>query len=257
MVVVRSDDKLNGLEGTFGPGSGDAIEFTSTASGRKGQIRLSRAQGLIFVQKPDADAPPALCKVIDNAGNMIVAADAVLNTDGLVVTTVSGAKITLRDVKRLAKFDFSKGKLAYLSDLTPSRESMSLATEDDDQYARFVRYRRDANLDNQKIKLGGKEKAKGITLHAGTQLLYSLGGDYKEFRAELGVDDSVDTENPVEVVVEGDGRELFRGRASRKDPPRPIAADVRGVRDLRITVRSAGLLDFGAQATFADAKVSK
>ena len=74
----------------------------------------------------------------------------------LLVTTVSGVRVTLPDAKRLVKLDFSKGKLAYLSDLTPSREAMTLATEDDDQYARFVRYRKDLNLDNQPLKLNGK-----------------------------------------------------------------------------------------------------
>jgi NPCBM/NEW2 domain len=257
MVVVRADDKLNGLEGTFGPGSGDSIEFTPSESGQKRSIRLARAQGLIFMQKPDANAPVPLCRVSDAVGNLFVASDLVLNGKGLTVTTVSGVKIALPDVKRLAKLDFSKGKLAYLSDLTPSRETVTLATEDDDQYARFVRYRKDANLDNGPIRVRDKQFARGITLHAGTQLVYAISGEYKEFRADLGVDDSVETESRVEVLIEGDGRELFRGQISRKDLRRPVAVEVRGVRDLRITVRTTGLLDFGAQLSLADAKVSK
>jgi hypothetical protein len=257
MVVVRTDDKLNGLEGTFGSGNGDAIEFTASGSDQKRNVRLARAQGLIFVQKPDPAAPAPLCKVIDAAGNLLVAADVSLNSDGLTITTVSGARISTPDAKRLAKLDFSRGKLAYLSELAPSRETVTLATEDDDQYARFVRYRKDMNLENQPIKLGGKQYLKGISLHAGTQLVYPIAGDYKEFRAVFGVDDGVETESRVEVLVEGDGRELFRGQTARKEPPRPLALDVRGVRDLRITVRSTGLLDFGGQASLADAKVSK
>jgi NPCBM/NEW2 domain len=257
MVVVRSDGKLNGLEGTFGPGSGDAIEFTPSATGQKRAVKLARAQGLIFVQKPNPDAPNPLCRVTDAVGNLLVAADVVLNADGLAVTTVSGAHFDLKDAKQLAKLDFSKGKLAYLSDVNPTRDAVTLVTEDDDLYARFVRFRKDLNLDNGPIRLGGKQYPKGVTLHAGAQLTYDVGGDYKELRATLGVDDGVETESPVEVVIEGDGRELFRGKVSRKDPPRPLAVDVRGVKDLRIGVRATGLLDFGAQATLADAKVSK
>src|SRR5207247_1507512 len=115
---------------------GDAIEFTPTTTGQKRAVRLNRAQGLIFVQKPDPGAPPPLCKVSDAVGNLYVAADVVLNAEGLAVTTVSGARVTLPDAKRLAKLDFSKGKLAYLSELTPTREAVTLATEDDDLYAR-------------------------------------------------------------------------------------------------------------------------
>jgi hypothetical protein len=257
MVVVRSDDKLNGLEGTFGPGVGDAIEFTPSATGQKRNIRLARAQGLIFVQKPNPDAAAPLCKVTDAAGNLLVAADAVLNADGLTVTTVSGVRVTMPGAKGLAKLDFSKGKLAYLSDLIPTRDAVTLATEDDDLYARFVRFRKDLNLDNGPLRLGGKQYAKGLAMHAGTVLIYDIGGDYKELRATLGVDDGVETESRGEVVIEGDGRELFRGQVSRKDPPRPVVVDIRGVKTLRVIVRATGLLDFGAQAALADAKVSK
>jgi hypothetical protein len=257
MVVIRSDDKLNGLEGTFGNGTGDAIEFTPSATGEKRSVRLARVQGLIFVQKPNPDAPAPLCKITDSVGNLLVAADALLNADGLAITTVSGVKVHLPDTKRLAKFDFSKGKLAYLSDLTPTRDTVTLVTEDDDLFARFIRYRKDANLDNQPLKLGGKQYPKGLAMHAGTVLGYDIGGDYKEMRTTIGVDESVETESRVEVVVEGDGRELFRGQTSRKDPPRPVVVDVRGVKDLRVSVRATGLLDFGAQAVLADAKVSK
>jgi NPCBM/NEW2 domain len=257
MVVLRSDDKLNGLEGTLGTGTGDRIEFTPSATGEKRTVPLARAQGLVFVQKPNPDAPAPLCKITDHVGNLLIAADALFNNDGLAVTTVSGVRINLPDSKRLAKLDFSKGKLAYLSDLTPTRDAVTLATEDDDLFARFVRYRKDANLDNQPLRLAGKTYPKGLTLHAGTVLAYEIGGDYKEFRATLGVDESVETESRVEVVIEGDGRELFRGQVSRKDPPRPVVVDIRGVKDLRVTVRATGLLDLGDQAVLADAKVSK
>jgi hypothetical protein len=257
MVVVRSDDRLNGLEGTFGAGTGDAIEFTANGTNQKRSIRLARAQGMIFVQKPDPNAPPPLCKVGDTVGNLLVAAEVALSSEGMTVATVSGARVTLPDVKRLAKLDFSKGKLAYLSDLTPSRESTTLTTEEDDQYARFVRYRKDLNLENQPIKLGGKQYPKGLSLHAGTQLVYPIGGEYKEFRALLGVDEGVTTESPVEVLIEGDGRELYHGQTARRAPAKLLALDVRGVRDLRITVRAPGLLDLGDQVSLADAKVSK
>jgi NPCBM/NEW2 domain len=59
------------------------------------------------------------------------------------------------------------------------------------------------------------------------------------------------------VVIAGDGRELFRGQISRKDPPRPLALDVRGVKELRVSVTAAGLIDLGDQVDLVDAKVSK
>jgi hypothetical protein len=262
-IVVTIDGKLNGLDGTFGEGTGDAIEVTLKANGQKRPIRLAnQIQGLIFAQKPNVNAPPPLCKVSDAAGNLLVAADLVLNAQGLTVTTVSGARIDYPDTKRLAKLDFSKGKLTYLSDLEPARQLMALVAEDDDKFAQLVRFRRDANLDNGPLRVAGASKdnstpPKGLAIHAGTTLIYDIGGDYKEFRALLGVDEIVETESQVEVVIEGDGRELFRGTTSRRDPARPLTLDVKGVRELRIGVRATGLLDFGSQVDLVDAKVSK
>ncbi len=266
MVVVRDGEKLSGLDGTFGNGVGDGIEFTLSANGQKRAPKLAKVAGFIFTQKADPNAPPALCKVSDAAGNLLAAADLVLNDKGLAVTTVSGARIIYPDATRLAKLDFSKGKLTYLSDLTPVAESVEprvapgLAGETDTltvNDAALFKPIKDKNRNNAPLYFGGVSYAKGLTLHAGTSVSYDIGGDYKELRAVLGVDESVLTESRAEVVFEGDGRELYRTQVSRKDPPRPVAVDVKGVQRLRVTVRSTGLLDLWAQASLADAKVSK
>ena len=121
----------------------------------------------------------------------------------------------------------------------------------------LFRFGRDRNLVNGPLTCGGTTYPKGLSLHAGTALKYDLGGDYRELRAVLGVDDSVETESRVEIVFEGDGRDLYRGTISRKDPPRTLTVDVKGVRELRVTVKAPGLFDTGSQVNLADAKVSK
>jgi hypothetical protein len=267
-VGVFNGEQIDGLDGTFGQGTGDGIEFTPGAGGGKRNPKLAKVAGLIFAQKPNPDAPQPLCKITDAAGNLLVAADVVLNAQGLAVTTVSGARVAYPDAKRLAKLDFSKGKLTYLSDLDvvllpnlePRLDDPRLVGEADYfKYSEADLFRpgRDHNLDNVSINFRGTTYPKGLTIHAGYGLKYDLGGDYRELRAVFGVDDSVEKESPVEVVLEGDGRELYRGTISRKDAPRPLAVDVKGVRELRITVRAPGLFDTGSQVNLADAKVSK
>ena len=61
----------------------------------------------------------------------------------------------------------------------------------------------------------------------------------------------------VAILIDGDGRELYKGAISRRDPPKPINLDVNGVQQLRIEVRSTGLLELGGEVNLADAKVSK
>jgi hypothetical protein len=252
-VVVRSEGRLNGLDGTFGDGTaaGDGIDFTVKDGGQKVVPKLAKVVGFVFEQRPDPAAPPVLCKVSDAARNLLVAADVTLNDRGLAVTTVAGARVTYPDAGRLTRLDFSKGKLTYLSDLEPTAV-VETSTED-----HVFHFRRDANLDGGPLRMGGEAYAKGLGVHSRTVLTYDIGGEYREFRAVLGVDEGVVTDARVMVVIEGDGRELYKAEVGRKDPPRPVALDVKGVRQLRVVVQSAGLLDLGAQVNLGEARVSK
>jgi hypothetical protein len=259
IVAIRSEGRLNALEGTFGSGiaTGDGIEFTLAGSEQRTTPKLNRIAGLVFISKPNTAAPARICKVIDGDRNVLAAADLLWNDKGLTVTTVSGIKVDFPDATKLSRLDFSQGKLSYLSDLDPVRAEVNLGIEDGENFAQFVRYRRDKNLENGPMRLDGTSYAKGLSLHAGAVLVYDLAGDYSSFRAVLGVDESVQTESQVEVVIEGNGRELFRGKIGRRDSPKPLALDVKGVQQLRIDVRSVGLVELGGEVSLADAKVSK
>lgn len=256
MLVVRTEGKLDSLDGTFGVGTpaGDAIEFALASSDQKITPKLSRVQGIVFVRKPDPNAPPAYCKVVDQVGNVFVAKEVNLDGEAVKLTTVSGGAASYNSIKKLARLDFSKGKLTYLSDLEPIEKEHS-STE-----VLVFPYRRDHNIFGGELRLREKPYAKGLALHSRTALVYDIGGDYKEFRCVLGVDEAVRTESgpPVRllVTIEGDGRELFKGEVKSKDEPRAIAVDVQRVRRLRI-VASASNFDTGQQVDLCDARVSK
>src|SRR5262249_34500176 len=244
------------LEGTFGDGTetGESVNFTLAANDQRIQPKLARAAGMVFVRRPDTAAPATLCKVIDAAGNLLIAAAIKLEDGKVIVNTVRGATVTYPELARIARLDFSRGKLTYLSDLDPV-EKEETSTED------FVfPYRRDKNLYGGPMRMKGVHYAKGLALHSKTVLVYDIGGDYKELRAMLGVDDTVLTQNRVAVqaivTIQGDGRDLFKGEVKSRDEPKPIVIDVKGVKRLRITV-AAPLLDLGNQVNLAEARVSK
>jgi hypothetical protein len=188
--------------------------------------------------------------VYDVYQNVLVATSVELSDTGFVLTTAAGAKVELpRPV--VARLDFSKDKLAFLSDLEPVRVVEKSAL------GRIDHYRRDKNLDDGPLRLGPKVYGKGLALHAYTELVYDLDGRFKEFKAILGVDETVGGDGRPVVRIDGDGRELFTGTITRKDEPRALTLDVSGVKHLRIVVRSGGLLDLGDHVNLADAQVSK
>jgi hypothetical protein len=257
--VRDTEGKTNMVEGTFGSGGSDGttIDFESSA-GAKRALNLSRIHGLAFVRKLDPELPPAVCRVHDAWHDTLAAANITYADGKLSVSTVTGASVHFPPAA-LVRLDFSQGKLTYLSDLEPIKVVESSNIEG------MNHYRRDTNLDGGPLRLVHKSAtrteaqtyAKGLALHATTELVYDLGGQYKEFRAVLGVDPAVGGDSDVKLTIDGDGKELFSGEVKRQDSPRPIACDVTNIKQLRITVAPVGLLDLGNHVELAEAKVSK
>jgi hypothetical protein len=259
LAIKAADGVVNPLEGTLGEGDaqGDTIGF-ETSTGKKARPRLDRIHGMAFLRQPNSDVAPTLCKAQDLSRDLLMVAKLTMSEQGYGLTTVAGAKAEF-PFKSFTRWDFSKGKLTYLSDLEPK-------TTETSNVERVEHYRRDKNLDGEPIQLPQKNEdgvlalrmfAKGLSMHAYTELQYDIGGEYKEFKAILGVDPKVQGDSHVKVTIEGDGKELLTVEINRKDEPRPITLDVKNVKQLRIVVASAGLLDLGNHVCLADAKVSK
>jgi hypothetical protein len=266
LAIKDSEGVVNSLAGTFGEGdeAGTAIGF-ETASGTKTKINLTRVHGMSFLRKLSPEAPLAVCKVYDTSKNVLAALKVAFDASGFKVTTAAGVEVAYpRDL--LARVDFSSAKLAYLSDLEPIRVIERSSGGDKDDWVDH--YRRDKSLsDDPQIKIGKEKYAKGLALHAYTDLVYDIGGEYKEFKAFLGFDPNIKrvSGSPVKILIEGDGRELYSAAVQPPDPkdlkalqaPQPLALNVQNVKRLRIVVSSSGLFDLGDYLNLADAKVSK
>jgi hypothetical protein len=251
LAIKDAEGTVNQLDGTFGEGDdkGTTIDFETTGGTRRA-VGLARIHAMSFLRKPDPDAPAAVCKVFDTSKNVLAALKVTVDGKGVTIQSAAGIPVVYpREL--LARVDFSQGKLAYLSDLEPIRVVETSNTELVDHY------RRDKSLDNGPLRVGREIYAKGLALHAYTELIYDIGAQYKDFKTILGVDPKVGGECPVKVVIEGDGRELLGAEVKRQDNPRPLTIDVKGIKQLRIVVSSTGLLDLGAHLNLADAKVSK
>lgn len=250
ILAIKKEGVVNGLEGTLGEGDdkGETIGFE--LGDKKARVRLERIHGMSFYRRLEP-GPDPLCKVFDTSRNALVAAKLEQTATGFAITTKSGVKVEYTNAL-LSRLDFSKGKLTYLSDLEPARK-VEKSTLDGINH-----YRRDKNIDGQPLRLGGQTYSKGLAVQAYTELVYDIGGEYKELKVVLGIDDQIGGDSHVKVLIEGDGRELFKGEINRKDKKTvPLAVDVKNVKLLRIVVSSANLLDLGDHVDLADAKVSK
>ncbi|WP_415813090.1 NPCBM/NEW2 domain-containing protein, partial [Deinococcus marmoris] len=111
--------------------------------------------------------------------------------------------------------------------------------------------------DGSAISIGGRTFARGLGVHAASEIRYALGGQCKTFRAFVGVDDEVGKLGSVQFRVFGDGRLLFGSDVRRGGGPAlPVNVSVAGVQELRLMVDDGGDGIEYDQADWADAALS-
>lgn len=251
--IVPKGESLDEVKGTFGDGdvTGDNIKFEVEASSEKIDIQMSRVYGMIFNQPPGIEVAQTVCKVIDAAKNTLYAKSlSITEKKSFVVETVTGVRVEYPSITSIGKLDFSAGAVMFLSNVDPSKLDQT-STEGIPEP-----YRRDRNLDNNELKIGGVKFAKGLAIHSRSVLTYDLGGKYKLFQTTVGVDDCVEGESKVTLIIEADYKPIFKEVIKKGDKPRVLNLAILNVKQLRITVES-DFLDLGNQVDLAEAKVLK
>jgi hypothetical protein len=258
-VVSRREGKLFHSAGTLYDASDDGktIEFKPQGKDDKIRVAAENIRGLVFSRQPDPNMPSRLCEVLDTQGAKLYAKSAVLKDGKVTVETQCGAKVTF-EPEALARLDYSKGKLTFLSEMELARVKLVQVA----RQGRTPEFRRDRNPDNTgDIRVAGKQYDKGLVMHSRTEVTFDLGGEYREFKAVLGIDDNVTqgSEEPVIVRIEGDGTELKTYDVTRKSGAIAVSLNIKDVQKLRIIVDNTpeNILGLGSIVDVADAKVSK
>lgn len=254
LYVTRQADGLNFIQGTLieGDAAGTELTFEQASGDRTKLLLRSATGGLVFNQPPQPRVPPTLCKVNDVFGNALVAQAVEVTDTGIRVKTVSGAEVTYTSPKAVAALDYGQGNIAYLSDLEP----IVAAPDRDAGDPRFT-FLRDRDQANEPLRLDTVAYPKGLWVYPDTGLTYTLGGDYREFKAVVGLDEALtNATSAARVTVEADGQVLFSETIKRTDKPRVLALDVKTAKQLKISVEADTPYN-GGQVVFADAKIQK
>jgi hypothetical protein len=109
--------------------------------------------------------------------------------------------------------------------------------------------------DGKQISINGVKYARGLGVHANSELRYCLGGQYKTFIAEVGVDDGALPNGSVEFQVWADKDMLFSsGAVAYGAAVKKVNVSLVGRKQLRLVVL-AGANAQGDQADWADARL--
>jgi hypothetical protein len=257
MLALKTKDVVNVVEGTIGEADekGENIEFVQKG-GTKREVPLDGPLAYYFQRTPDPTAKPVVCRINDTARNLLYASDVEKTAEGVTVVCSSGITIKY-PTDRLARLDYSTGKLAYLVQLPPAAMIKTLVggTEADKDFIHET-----TRAASETIKLGGTEYKNVLALHATTEVVYNLEGEYRELKAVVGSDEeAVGDDEPTVLKVIGDDAELINWTFTAKDKEkvRTLNVNVKDVQKLKIVVTTGGVLDLGKHLILAEARVSK
>jgi hypothetical protein len=259
LYVRQQEDALTYTQGTILEGAEKEGTWRLSFEdeyGKKDALLQSRAVGLVFYQPQPASVAPTLCWVTDVFGNSLNASAIALEPSGVTVTTVSGATVKYASTAALVRLNYALGNVAYLSDLDPHVEGPEVPPEERklNPTAPFLK---DRSLSNDGIKLDNVPFQKGLVVAPDTVLTYTIGGDYTQFKATVGIDENgANATSAAKLTIEADGQVLFSKVIRRKDKGEGVTLSVKGVKQLRLIVEADTPLN-GNYVTLADAQVQK
>lgn len=112
----------------------------------------------------------------------------------------------------------------------------------------------DAN--RRPLTVGGTVYPKGIGTHAASSITYNLGGQCRQFLAQVGVDDTQGDRGRVDFKVLVDGVERFTGERKGTDGALPVNVNLQGGSTLQLKVETGPEGNGNDHADWADAKIN-
>jgi hypothetical protein len=189
-------------------------------------------------------------------GSLVYAEEVIANSDALQLKVSESVTLNGGNSSEIVYLQSLDNRIDYLSDLVPVdyRHRPYLDVE--------WPYQRDRNVLGEPLVAGEKIYLKGIGMHSAGRISYRLDGKYKQFAAELAIDDSADGRGSVMfgVYLLRDGKlsEAYKSGIVRGgDAPVPVSVDVTGAQGITLTVDYADRGDEMDRADWLDARLVK
>ena len=202
-VILRNGDRLRGqLNGL----SAEKLAF----EGPVGELEISsndiRAVALNseLISVPKKTGKRNLLELRD--GSRLTVRRVVLAEQGLLkVETPFGPELRI-PTSAVVSMRLLGGRAVYLSDLKPAEFEFT------PYFQTRWPLRLDRNVNGGPLRLNGREYAKGLGMHSRSVVSYDLVGEFSQFRATVGIDDSAGGKGSVQFAVEVDGERVFTSR---------------------------------------------
>jgi hypothetical protein len=258
IVAKRDGSGLDFLAGVVSAIGKEKVEFL--LDGETVPVPAARVYGVVFAQvKVPGNLPPgkASLQISSKGGDIVAARSVTLQDNELSMETTWGQPLKV-SLDQLQKIDLSGGRVQFLSDLEPIEErfegvdpegSLLAGLIDKEQQFQLFGPRRDTTMERQsRLRLRGREFAKGLCIHSRTEISWALDQQFASLDCIAGIDDEVafNGKHAVALRIMGDEKVLFEQLIATTDEPLPLRIPLDGVSTLTI------LVDFGDSDSTCD-----
>jgi hypothetical protein len=270
--LEKTEDKvtaLDWLEGVLYDVTDEIVQFKFNDT--LIPVKREKVEGVFYFHAAGGRSADPVCRVLQADGSAWNARSITLEGDAVQLVSTTGLKATL-PIQQIEKFDFSTGKILYLSDaepelvqwtpfIAPTSESEKLwYAPQPDGKGGFAGGSMILSVPNANGNQKTVEYRKGLAIHSRTRMVYRIPEGFQRFAALAGIDERVRVSQggSVDLVITGDGETLLEKRITGKDEsPLPIDLDIAGVRRLGILVDWADNADIGDHLNLCNARITK
>ena len=254
VVVVQTNKGEQLVPGILEAIDGEFVRLNYEGVSRK--IGLSKVKAVLMADIGLSSSQGSLATIDLIDRSRVVGLVEKLEEDQLQVAVAGGAAVNI-DAAKVVRISIASDRLAYLSDAEPieAEESSIFSVQRDWQRDRSVAGNR------LKIRLANSEKTiefnKGLGTQSSSLLLFANENDFDRFTATVGIDAETKGRGDCQMVVRGDGIELWSKRVRGSDGPSEINVDISGMKEVALIVYPGAEFDLGDHANWGNAKFLK
>ncbi len=253
-VIVETADGERGVEGILESLDAEFVGINYKGESRK--IGLAKVKAVITADLGLAQAEGSVATVQLVDESRLIGVVVALAGDQLTMDVAAETLIRL-DTSGIATISIASDRLLFLSDVEP------IEVQEKAIFAVQRSWKRDRSVgDNPlRIRQAGSEKtvafSKGLGTQASSRLVFANTNDFDRFSAVVGIDAETGGRGDCQMVVRGDGIELWTKRVRGSDGPQEIDVDITGMKQIVLLVYPGEEFDLGDHADWADARFLK
>ena len=253
-IVVQVADGERIVNGILELVDGEFLQVNFKNESRK--IGLAKVMAFVVAELgiKKKSGSTATVELVD--GSKLVGLISGLASGDLEMSLAGGASLKIK-AQKIVAVSIVSDRLAYLSDISPSE------VQEKSIFAIQLPWQRDRSVGNNPIRLTIQEPRetielrKGIGMQSFSQLSFANTNEFDRFRAVVGIDAETNGRGDCQMVVLGDGIELWSRRVKATDDPLGVDLDIAGIKEIALIVFPGEDFDLGDHADWGEARFLK